>query len=119
MCILLLITEGRLGASRLHTSVLAHCNMSNVLHTSAILVVPSTPNCSTTSAGASRSRVSAGIPVSITPGDSVIPGILPPGGQATYQVPSSACEGDRYCLCGCGLVDSPAVNSGHMRGIQS
>ena len=101
LCLLLLSAAGRLGATRLETSV---CVLSMQIITPAMLrvpvlirVIPSTPQYNTVCAGASRSTVSPGIPT-ITPGDSVIPGILPPGGQATYQVPSSACEGDRYAV---------------------
>ena len=54
------------------------------------------PKCNTSSAGASSNFVSAGIPTTIHPGKSLVSGILPPGGQVTYQVPGSLCEGDRY-----------------------
>ncbi|KAL3149028.1 hypothetical protein ABBQ32_001876 [Trebouxia sp. C0010 RCD-2024] len=42
-------------------------------------------------AGFSGNSVGDALPVTIAPGDSTVSGTLPPGGQATYQVSSSAC----------------------------
>lgn len=53
--------------------------------------------------------MSAGTPTILTPGDSTVPGTLAPGGQATYQVPSSACEDDRYFHRILGMVGTGRV----------